>query len=142
MSAWWPARLDAFVIEPLPRWALMFLGIIAAGALIVVVLRIRDDGLGEPQPAYWQLDPSVELEPDSRDVSVLVQERACSSGRSPEGRLDEIVEYEADVIRIDIAVRPYGGDQDCQGIPPTPVVVQLDEAVGDRRIVGERPIPG
>jgi hypothetical protein len=126
------------VIEPLPRWGKWFLGGVAAVVLVLVVVQVLDDGLGAAQPADWQVAPSAELRSTSRRVPVLVQERACSSGRSAEGRIEANVAYEPDVVVIDIAVRPFGGGQDCQGNPTTPFVVELAEPLGDREVTGER----
>jgi hypothetical protein len=126
------------VVEPLPRWGKWFLAGVAAVAVAVVVVRALDDGLGAAQPADWQVAPSAELRPTSRHVPVLVRERSCSSGRSAGGRIDANVAYERDVVVIDIGVRPFGGDQDCQGNPSTPFVVELAEPLGDRVVTGER----
>jgi hypothetical protein len=126
------------VIEPLPRWAKGFVAVVGAGLLAVVVTGFLDDGLGDPHPAAWHVDPSANLGPTTREVSVIVHELTCSSGRSAEGRIVTEVTHDADTVRIDIGVRPFGGDQNCQSSPDTPFVVELDEPLGSRTIVGER----
>jgi hypothetical protein len=48
------------------------------------------------------------------------------------------VEYEATTVAIELRVRRRGGDQECPSNPITAFVVDLDEPLGSRTIVGER----
>lgn len=85
--------------------------------------------------ATWRLDPAVTPGVTADSVSVLALETACASGRSPEGRLlPPIVLYSADAVTIAITVRKRPGDQDCQGNPEVPIVVQLAEPLGSRHL--------
>jgi hypothetical protein len=129
------------VIEPLPRWARWFFVAVAVAAAVLVVNRASDDGVGAPQPATWRVAPSADLGPASRRVPVLVGEAACASGRTAEGRIEAAATYEADVVVIEIAVRPLGGSQDCQGNPATPYVVELTQPLGQREVAGMTHLP-
>jgi hypothetical protein len=95
-------------------------------------------------PATWWLDPAVDPPgPGSVEVHVLVEERACASGQSAEGRIaDPVIVVGAHAVRITIGVFPAPGDvQSCQGNPATPFVVVLPEALGDRQLTGDVPVP-
>ena len=124
------------MVEPLPRWAIAFMAALAAVLVVWLASRLLDGG--EPKPARWRIDPRAELLPSTDEIPILVNEAACASGRSADGRIDPSVTYGADTIRIDVDVRALGGDQDCPGNPDTPFVVELDEPLGSREITGER----
>ncbi len=101
----------------------------------VVSSDVENEGaaaVGSAEPAHWELA----FEPDvaSSELHLLVQERACASGRSAEGRIVVDVESTADTITLTVSVRPLGGDQECPGNPNTPFVMVLPDRVGDRRI--------
>ena len=73
---------------------------------------------------------------DARQVTVLVQEDHCASGRDAAGRiLPPWVHYGEDTVSVTFHVRPLGGFQNCVGTPPTPYVLELEEPVGGRRLV-------
>ena len=81
--------------------------------------------------------------PGDTSVDLLVTERACASGHSAEGRI-ELVELTetTEQVRLRIGVRPRDGDgQTCQGNPPTPFTIELDEPLGDREIVDASVVP-
>jgi len=85
--------------------------------------------------ATWRLDPASTPDATATSVSVLALETACAGGRAPEGRLlSPVVLYSADAVTIAITVRKRPGDQDCQGNPEVPVVVQLAEPLGSRHL--------
>ncbi len=73
------------------------------------------------------------------EIPILVEERACSSGRSADDRIAAPeIELKPHSIRITISVFPAPGDvQTCQGNPATPFVVVLPEPLGDRQLVGD-----
>jgi hypothetical protein len=130
-------RQSALVVEPLPRWANVFVAavVVAVGAL---GLRMAlDDGLGKPVAAKWRV-PGTVLGPDDTRVPVDVRETECASGRSADGRVVVDVTYQATEVVTDISIRPFGGDRECPGDPITSFVVELDEPLGGRSIVGER----
>jgi hypothetical protein len=126
------------VLEPLPRWAKIGSAVVGLVLAVVLVAWLLDSWVGDdPEPADWRIDPTAELGPTTREVPITVNERSCSSGRSAEGRIAVSVDYEGDTVSLDVGVRPFGGDQDCQGNPDTPYVVVLSEPLGGRTIVGE-----
>jgi len=95
--------------------------------------RASDDGL---DPASWAL-PGARPGPEATSFPILVTERGCVSGQSLEGRLaDPIVEYRDDAVLITTRVEPAVGDIFmCEGNPTTEVTVELDEPLGNRRLL-------
>lgn len=84
--------------------------------------------------AEWRLDPAF---PDpalaDRTIHVLINERACASGQTPEGRvLPPTVVVGADRITITILVRHVPGGADCPGNPDFAMPVDLPAPLGDR----------
>jgi hypothetical protein len=86
--------------------------------------------------ATWTLDPAVPYSATATEVDVLVEEWECHSFKTAEGRIAQNVQYRADAVIVTLAVRqPVGnGIETCPGTPPTPYVVQLDNAVGSRNL--------
>jgi hypothetical protein len=82
--------------------------------------------------ADWWVDPAaLPLSPEDRTISAFLQERACASGQTPEGRiLGPRIEYEPDAIVITFRVREDLGD--CQGNPKHPITIQLEQPLGSR----------
>lgn len=83
---------------------------------------------------------SVHLDGEAFDAAasqlrLLVVEQACASGEDASGRVAVEVDADDDQIRLLVGVEPPGGDQTCPSNPATPVTVDLDEPVGDRRVV-------
>lgn len=88
------------------------------------------------EAASWVLAPGQQITRDSKIFDVLVTEASCSSGQSPEGRIVPAAAiYQETSITVIFAVRPLPGAQTCQGAPPATVTLQLDEQVGDRRLL-------
>jgi hypothetical protein len=85
----------------------------------------------------WWLDPAAPAPtPDSTALSILVLEDDCASGRPATGRIrDPQIVYRVDSVEIGITIDRAPGAQDCQSNPPTPYVVQLAEALGDRQLL-------
>ena len=92
---------------------------------------------GISQAATWWLDPaSLPIDPKATRLRGFVQELACASGRSPEGRiLKPDVDYGADALTVTFSIAPLPGDQDCQGNEPFGVIFELVEPVGGRPIL-------
>lgn len=104
-------------------------------ALIALLLVAAYVATGtEPEVVKWTLDEN----PPSLDVAelrLLGQERQCASGQTAEGRISyELVET-SEQVEVIIKILPRGGDQECPGNPPTPIVVPLGEPLGDRLLV-------
>ena len=98
------------------------------------------EGAGEGQAELRLADvPSA----GDTELTLLVREGRCASGRSAEGRidLDELTLTE-DEVRVRVSVRPPPGDaQDCQGNPWTPFAIDLGEPLGDRTVVDANLVP-
>ncbi len=90
------------------------------------------------RPAEWAPDPAFAAPgPAATSVHVLVWEMDCTSGQPATGRVTgPIVGYGADAVTITFGVRPLPAqNQTCPGNPPTPVVVELAEPLGDRELL-------
>lgn len=86
-------------------------------------------------PASWWVDPTeLPLSDDAEVIRGFIRERACASGRSPEGRvLEPTIEYGADSIVITYMVEMRPGD--CPGNPSLPVEIRLVEPLGGRMLL-------
>jgi hypothetical protein len=127
-------------------------GVVEAGPYLVV--KVRFDGTrwghaggGDCQPqgipgpdfgrATWTLDPKFAApDADTRTLHLLVQELACSGGRSATGRISPafVVESRQEVA-IEVFVQGLPGAGDCPASPPTPATLRLPAPVGDRTLV-------
>lgn len=88
--------------------------------------------------ATWTLDPELlPPGPEATQFRALVTETECASGRPSGGRvLPPAIFYGTDEVTVVFAVRPQPGDAfNCQGNPATPVLVVLDEPLGERRLL-------
>jgi hypothetical protein len=88
--------------------------------------------------ATWTLDLALP-KPNSEATSftALVNERACTGGKPIAGRLvPPSITYGPEAITVVFAARPLAGDGfDCPGNPSMRVVVELQEPLGDRRLL-------
>jgi hypothetical protein len=115
----------------------------------VVGLRVTNGGWsldlkGECQPevvlpagvgrAEWRLDPAFPPPAvGDRQIHVLINELACASGQSPEGRvLPPMIAPSQTAMTIAILVAGRPGGQDCPGNPDFAMVVDLPEPLGGR----------
>jgi len=80
--------------------------------------------------------------PGDTSIDLFVHERACASGQSAEGRVELVALIEtSEQVQLWIGVRPRPGGQDCQGNPPTPFTIKLDQPLGNREIVDVSVVP-
>jgi hypothetical protein len=108
--------------------------------LLAALVAITGCSVGAPiadgGSATWALDPEDRIGPQTVELTAWVTERACASGRSSEGRIiGPDVRMDDETVVVTFRVRPQPGAQDCQGNPPTPVVVRLTEPLGERRLI-------
>jgi hypothetical protein len=84
--------------------------------------------------AEWRLDPAFpDPGPTDRTIHVLINERACAGGQSPEGRvLPPAITVTAESVAIAIAVQPRPGGNDCMGNPDSPMTIELPEPLDGR----------
>lgn len=90
------------------------------------------DGFGISE---LRLDPSNEPTSSTQTLALLVTERACASGRLPEGRAVAPIVFESPgAVDVLVLVEESRGDVDCPGNPSFPLEVELDVPLGDRTI--------
>jgi hypothetical protein len=88
-----------------------------------------------PGDARWALLPDAGIGPETAEFTALVTEVACASGQSSEGRIvGPEISYTDESVTITFAVRGIG-EANCPSNPPTPVVVTLEEPLGDRTLL-------
>ncbi len=87
--------------------------------------------------AELRLDPAFPA-PDASATTVhlLINERACSGGQSPEGRVEPpFVTETAESVIIAVLVREIPGGNDCPGNPDFAVAVELAKPLGERQLL-------
>lgn len=88
--------------------------------------------------ATWVLDPDAPA-PDAAATTfaALVTERTCTSGQAMGARLQApSITYGQESVLVVFAARPLEGDAfNCPSNPPTRVVVQLSEPLGERHLL-------
>ena len=107
---------------------------------------------GEWQPAGWgDCTPRLSLlgksvlrwaftedshppQPDASQLSLLVTEVECSSGRNIEGLIEPDVTYKEERIEV-VLTAPGGIGGNCIGTAPTDYTLELAEPVGEREVV-------
>lgn len=97
-----------------------------------LILLLSTSACGGDDANWWLARAPT---PDQRSLALMVSERACASGASPEGRIQPEVTYNTDTIIVTIRVKKLGGAQDCQARAPTPYELQLDQPVGNRTVL-------
>lgn len=90
------------------------------------------DVLSNVEPADWSL--RFEPTPSAMGLHLLIRERACASGRSPEGRISVDVDETDERIGLSVGVSRLPGDQECPGNPAFPFVVTLSSPLGARLV--------
>ena len=101
-----------------------------------ICLNIEDTpAADDAEVADWEIAPNVRLSGDASAIPVLVNERACASGDTAEGRIVHDVEYGQDTVTVTIRVIPKGGPQNCPSNPNTEYVVELDESLDGRELL-------
>ena len=131
----------------------LFLAPMADGtAFNAVGLQLRDgvwhpelDGRCQPEVvlpggvsrAEWRLDPAFPAPAaGDRQIHVLINELACASGQSPEGRiLPPVVAPSQAAVTIAILVASRPGGQDCPGNPELAITVDLPQPLGGRPLL-------
>ena len=87
--------------------------------------------------AEWRLDAAFpKPAAGDRQIHVLINERACASGQSPEGRvLPPIIAPSQTAMTIAILVTNRPGGQDCPGNPDFALTIDLPEPLGGRTLL-------
>ncbi len=102
---------------------------------------VRTRHYGLPAVTWWRRGDGP-LPADATRVPVFVQEDECASGRDARGRiLRPLVHYGRHTVTVTYFIRPLRGASTCQGVPPTPAVLVLDEPLGRRTLRDGGPYP-
>jgi hypothetical protein len=96
-------------------------------------LRVSRDGV---RASSWRLDPSYELSAAQRELRILVTEQTMASGTPAEDRLltPELHVSDTELI-VRIYISPLEGYTGRASRHETPVIVELPEPLGDRRVL-------
>lgn len=105
-----------------------------ADTICIEVEPVPDES--DAELARWAPAPDADLSPDATSIEVLVNEMACAGGTSAEGRIapPEIV-YRDEAVVVTMRVVPRAGPQECPGNPDTPYTLELEEPLGERRLL-------
>ena len=90
------------------------------------------------------LEREHSIEPDARQVTVLVHEDACTGGADPTARIEIVsVEYTPTSVEVLVGTRPLDGGLavTCPGNPTVPFMIELREPIGDRSLVDASTYP-
>jgi hypothetical protein len=88
--------------------------------------------------ATWVPDPKGRITAMTTSFRAYVTESTCMRGASSEDRLrPPLIDYEADRVVIAYTVEPLEevGDSTCIGNPPTELMIELSEPLGERDLV-------
>ena len=93
-------------------------------------------------PAPVGIDPANEPEPGDTRLSLLINERACASGRAPDDREVVVLTTEtAETVSVLALVAPVEGGAECPGNPWYPISVELDAPLGGRVLLDAHEFP-
>jgi hypothetical protein len=96
-------------------------------------LRVTRDGV---RASSWRLDPDFRLAPDTRELRILVTEQTMSSGALADDRLlTPEIYLDDDELLLRLYVRPIEGYVGRAKKYETPVIIDLPESVGDRKVL-------
>ncbi|HEX5148802.1 MAG TPA: hypothetical protein VFW02_06960 [Candidatus Limnocylindrales bacterium] len=93
--------------------------------------------------ATWWLDPDgPPVTPESTELAILLRERDCASGRTPEGRvMVPTIVTAPDAFDVAIGIRKQSTGQDCQGNPAYSMRLVLPEPIGSRGLFDASQFP-
>ena len=93
--------------------------------------------LGELVAPFVALDSASPPSPDSQSLSLLVLDSNCGGATDMPERIEVVSVIETDdEVRVLLGVRPLpGGTYTCEGFPPTPFSLELEQPLGDRSII-------
>jgi hypothetical protein len=84
---------------------------------------------------WWVAASDLPLDPQTKEIHGFLQERACASGGSPEGRVTgPRIEYRANAVAVTFTVRSLG-TATCPTNPRFPVTIQLAEPLRVRLLL-------
>jgi hypothetical protein len=132
-AAWWPGHARASAIVAVDNHSLV----------IGTADAPKGEVVGEMGRASWWLDPKAPPPTeDSTSIRGFVEEQACASGKSPEGRIEgPLFDPTETDVTVTFGVRPQPGHQDCQGNAPFPVRFELPEPLAGRTLLDGNEVP-
>jgi hypothetical protein len=96
-------------------------------------LRAMRDGA---RASSWRLDPSFPASPDARELPVLITEQTMASGaRAADRLLTPELHLDGERALVRVYVKPIEGYVGRSSRHETPVIVELPEPLGVRRVV-------
>jgi hypothetical protein len=107
---------------------------LAVTVTVAMILLASACGPGQGDPAVWAVDPANPTTASSTSFTALVMRIGCAGGRTGEV-FEPTINADEDEVIITFTVAPISGDQTCPGNDAVPVVVDLGEPIGDRRLV-------
>jgi hypothetical protein len=132
-TAWWPGQVRPGGVAAVDR----------ASIVTSSVPDPHDEIEGRIGAARWWLDPAKPAPgPEATTIPALIQEVACASGQSPEGRVLEPAVFPSEAaVLVQVWVRKAPGPQDCQGNPEFVLEITLPQPVGDRQLLDGSEVP-
>jgi hypothetical protein len=132
-AAWWAGHRRASVIVAVDDRDVV-VGTLQAPNGVVV---------GELGATSWWLDPQAPApRADSVSIRGFVLERACTSGQTPEGRVERpLFDLTETAVTVVIGIRTLPDGQDCQGNAPFPVRIELPEPLAERALLDGGSVP-
>jgi hypothetical protein len=132
-AAWWPGHARASAIVAVDNHSLV----------IGTVDAPKGEVVGEMGRASWWLDPKAPPPTEnSASIRGFVEEQACASGKSPEGRIEgPLFDLTETDVTVTFGVRSQPGNQDCQGNAPFPVRFELPEPLAGRTLLDGNEVP-
>jgi hypothetical protein len=132
-AAWWPGHARASAIVAVDNKSLV----------IGTADAPKGEVVGEMGRASWWLDPKAQPPTaDATSIRGFVEEVACASGKSPEGRIQgPLFDLTETDMTVTFGVRQLTGGQDCQGSAPFPVRFDLPEPLAGRTLLDGNEVP-
>ncbi len=109
------------------RWIVLTLGLMGVAGCALLP--------SELGPAAVAVNADIPVDPASSTLHLVVNERACASGRAPTNRAVRVTVEESDqLVEIRAQVAGVRGGAECPSNPWHPVTVTLDGPLGTREL--------
>ena len=102
-------------------------------------VEIQADGFG---PARLATESKQSLSKNSTELSLVINEKDCTSGQAPTDRdVVPVVTETDETVSIVVLVERVTGDAECPDNPWYPITVTLDEPLGPRELLDAHEFP-
>lgn len=102
-------------------------------------LEVNVDGFG---PAIVATESDRSFPVGSTELSFVINERRCASGRAPDDRdVVPIVTESDEAVSIVVLVESVAGEADCPGNPWHPITITLESPLGSRQLLDAHTFP-